>query len=554
MNNQPRLQPHYSLPGVMHYLQTEFTKNERDRITWELERAEMKARIAQLEGENKDLHYKLMKYDMQIAGSNERSEAKNVGGDYLPDLLKSKMAVQESVKEIIYLFKSPEVATQFGSLNEERDPLHEMQKLNLNQNIHDIRIGDLSGDHLSEMNLHHATNEAEMISDGNLNSGDVNSDAATIVLGSDTESSEPHDTTRRRSSSLFAVSKEPAVDSVKMNEDLPVDATSKSSLFTSNGKTGSDRIVELKAFEDQVLSYSQNGRIQHWKIDTHSRLNVKLDRSFDASVPNFLDFYWLDSNRFLVFDYHGVKLYATQSSSFLDNKEVFKELNFNITNVVEHDFINNWLLFVSANRTIQLLEVSTTTTSTVDELALGKSYTIEGERAILSARFGMTEKSLIVLYNNPCELVIYNYQGKVLQRVDISKQLRSIGDNAQPSLILNKKSSKLLIALGSQILVYSFDQKKVILNEMLSAPPTSIIFKTVKNCMVFAYAEGTVEIRKLKDFDHVTRIPVNEDEDSKNSGKVTCLDCTLFNSKILILTGSDGGMVTVQKKSDLIES
>lgn len=48
--------PHdYSLPGVMKYLQNEWQKNERDRIQWDLERSEMKTRIARLEGEKKSL-------------------------------------------------------------------------------------------------------------------------------------------------------------------------------------------------------------------------------------------------------------------------------------------------------------------------------------------------------------------------------------------------------------------------------------------------------------------------------------------------------------------
>lgn len=39
--------------GVMRFLQTEWHKHERDRNSWEIERAEMKARIAKMEGENR---------------------------------------------------------------------------------------------------------------------------------------------------------------------------------------------------------------------------------------------------------------------------------------------------------------------------------------------------------------------------------------------------------------------------------------------------------------------------------------------------------------------
>lgn len=37
----------------MRFLQTEWHRHERDRNSWEIERAEMKARIAKLEGENR---------------------------------------------------------------------------------------------------------------------------------------------------------------------------------------------------------------------------------------------------------------------------------------------------------------------------------------------------------------------------------------------------------------------------------------------------------------------------------------------------------------------
>lgn len=45
--------PQMSLAGVLHYLQSEWRRWERDRNEWEIERAEMRARIALLEGERR---------------------------------------------------------------------------------------------------------------------------------------------------------------------------------------------------------------------------------------------------------------------------------------------------------------------------------------------------------------------------------------------------------------------------------------------------------------------------------------------------------------------
>lgn len=40
----------YTLQGVMRFLQTEWHRHERDRNAWEIEKQEMKGRIANLEG------------------------------------------------------------------------------------------------------------------------------------------------------------------------------------------------------------------------------------------------------------------------------------------------------------------------------------------------------------------------------------------------------------------------------------------------------------------------------------------------------------------------
>lgn len=45
--------PQYTMSGILHYIQHEWTKNELDRTRWEAERAEMQARIVFLQGERK---------------------------------------------------------------------------------------------------------------------------------------------------------------------------------------------------------------------------------------------------------------------------------------------------------------------------------------------------------------------------------------------------------------------------------------------------------------------------------------------------------------------
>ncbi|KAG8821687.1 hypothetical protein FRC18_011243 [Serendipita sp. 400] len=64
-----------SLAGVLHFLQTEWRRYERERNEWEIERAEMRARIALLEGERRSFEnikidllrrVKMMEYALRV--------------------------------------------------------------------------------------------------------------------------------------------------------------------------------------------------------------------------------------------------------------------------------------------------------------------------------------------------------------------------------------------------------------------------------------------------------------------------------------------------------
>lgn len=71
----------YTLQGVMRFLQIEWHNHERARNTWDIERAEMKAKIAKLEGESR--HSKKINEQLErqirmleIALKNERAKKK----------------------------------------------------------------------------------------------------------------------------------------------------------------------------------------------------------------------------------------------------------------------------------------------------------------------------------------------------------------------------------------------------------------------------------------------------------------------------------------------
>ena len=84
--------------GVMRFLQTEWHRHERDRNAWEIEREEMKKRIAILEGESrtsKGLRSSLEKHVkiLELALKRERERVKALGKGAATD-------VQKDTKEL----------------------------------------------------------------------------------------------------------------------------------------------------------------------------------------------------------------------------------------------------------------------------------------------------------------------------------------------------------------------------------------------------------------------------------------------------------------------
>ncbi|KAK6361711.1 hypothetical protein TWF730_005425 [Orbilia blumenaviensis] len=125
----------YTLQGVMRFLQTEWHRHERERNQWEIERAEMRARIAKLEGESsaaKRLQQGYLKRVkmLESALKQERSKNAKVNGaatedaedlqqkDIIPEIpqislrseearKKSRHYLDECLKEITYLLLPP---------------------------------------------------------------------------------------------------------------------------------------------------------------------------------------------------------------------------------------------------------------------------------------------------------------------------------------------------------------------------------------------------------------------------------------------------------------
>ncbi|PRT56449.1 Factor arrest protein 8 [Wickerhamiella sorbophila] len=105
-------EPEYTLPGVMRFLQTEWQRNERDRIQWDIERAEMKSRIAKLEGEKQELLARSDGYEKASAKTKKQLSSglpvelpSNLESEAFEKLVDGKQQLSKCVGEIRYLLE-----------------------------------------------------------------------------------------------------------------------------------------------------------------------------------------------------------------------------------------------------------------------------------------------------------------------------------------------------------------------------------------------------------------------------------------------------------------
>lgn len=131
------------LVGVMRYLQTEWQRNERDRIQWELERAEMKTRIARLEGEKRGLQVlvedqakklKILQASLKQADNGDDvkgllKEAQDQFDGYVQEaaeadvsqLVESRQYLEKCIQEVEYLLQASSLEQQ-GEQEPEPEP------------------------------------------------------------------------------------------------------------------------------------------------------------------------------------------------------------------------------------------------------------------------------------------------------------------------------------------------------------------------------------------------------------------------------------------------
>ncbi|XP_077993936.1 striatin-3-like isoform X2 [Glandiceps talaboti] len=174
-------QTKYSMPGILHFLQSEWTHFEMERSHWEVERAELQARIAFLQGERKGqenlkqdlvrrikmLEYALkqergkyhkLKYGTELNPDNKPIFDGEEGEEELPlsqnsqvNFRQGRQLLRQYLQEIGYTdtildVRSSRVRSLLGLSNESNTPNLDVE----NQNIGPIVNGDSDGKPIKE--------------------------------------------------------------------------------------------------------------------------------------------------------------------------------------------------------------------------------------------------------------------------------------------------------------------------------------------------------------------------------------------------------------------
>lgn len=568
-------QSHYTLPGVMHYLQTEFTKNERDRITWDLERLEMKSYINKLESENRDLRHKLSALRSQIESRTVPDDQLEYDGKLslkqdskeIDSLMQSRLRVQENVREIIYLLNGPNITSDLNTITNRDLPLHQMEDLNLNtstQNIlgtdSDLDV-DLS-DNMSQKDNRNIDNKEASAVNGTYVESLFKKNSSTAIsngnsyhylqtdVGDETNIPDIDDLTSDTTeiASVHDLNEQLETKGDKKQVPLPIQDI----IETNSLQKGYHQPLGpiLAVYRNHILA-TLNNKLKYYKIDEDSSC-LDMGVSFDTFL-NGVDVrgvFWINEKMTMFVLNDGVAIWDMYLSKVIDKFPLYDEMNLNFEDIISTNLKNKWLI-LTTHTGVHIVEWEwgdqEKEYSHHSNIFIKNKYYIHISNCMASV-LGITEKSFIVIINNPLKLIIYNCNGEILQTVNINKEVSKKRITKEIKLYINKESSKLLIQMKRHLIFYSFEQKRIVQQKTLVKTPTSIYFKYTDDIIGVAYDDGMVELRKLNNFDkvvfeypHLTR-SLSEKEDIGMGNRVLhsiCIDTAYLNNKYIFVSLGD---------------
>lgn len=539
-------QPHYTLPGVMHYLQTEFTKNERDRITWDLERLEMKSYINKLESENRDLRHKLAALQFQTDSSGNSIEdgiQSEQGSKEIDALMDSRLRVQENVKEIIYLLNGPNITSDLNTITNRNIPLHEMEDLNLNNKVKTESTMDPSlkpelHDDMVAKEYQPVTNDSSN-EDGHVESlfnKDINPGLATdehihhSIQHSDVDDLQS-DTTEVPPIDEADVFNE---DSIPIHDEIDI----------PHEKIQQQLLPQiLKVYKNKILA-TLNNQLKYYLIEEDSScrdMGVTFDSLLDSMEIKGI--YWVNERMVMFVLNDGVFIWNVSLNTLVKRFPLFDDLKLNFNDIISTDYKNKWLLLTTRTG-VHVIEWDWNDEGDEDgeDIFVINKYNIPVQRC-LNSILGITEKSFMVIVNNPFKLIIYNFNGEILQTVNMNKEVSKKRITNDIKLYLNKDSSKLMIQLKRHLVLYSFEQKRIIQQKTLPKTPTSIYFKYNDDVIGVAYNNGSVELRKLQEFDKIIyqypHLATSFSPENNDTPHEVSIEATLLEDKHIFLSLGD---------------
>ena len=481
--------------------------------------------------------------------------------------MQSRLRVQENVREIIYLLNGPNITSDLNTITNRDLPLHQMEDLNLNtstQNIlgtdSDLDV-DLS-DNMSQKDNRNIDNKEASAVNGTYVESLFKKNSSTAIsngnsyhylqtdVGDETNIPDIDDLTSDTTeiASVHDLNEQLETKGDKKQVPLPIQDI----IETNSLQKGYHQPLGpiLAVYRNHILA-TLNNKLKYYKIDEDSSC-LDMGVSFDTFL-NGVDVrgvFWINEKMTMFVLNDGVAIWDMYLSKVIDKFPLYDEMNLNFEDIISTNLKNKWLI-LTTHTGVHIVEWEwgdqEKEYSHHSNIFIKNKYYIHISNCMASV-LGITEKSFIVIINNPLKLIIYNFNGEILQTVNINKEVSKKRITKEIKLYINKESSKLLIQMKRHLIFYSFEQKRIVQQKTLVKTPTSIYFKYTDDIIGVAYDDGMVELRKLNNFDkvvfeypHLTR-SLSEKEDIGMGNRVLhsiCIDTAYLNNKYIFVSLGD---------------
>ncbi|CDR45212.1 CYFA0S17e00210g1_1 [Cyberlindnera fabianii] len=303
----------YTYPGVVKYLQQEFTRNERDRIQWNSERQDMKLAIVRLTSENLALKETNQRLEKELASLGGGSKLTNKGTTptdstetshpeptplNIEPLKNAREHLKSRMNEIVTMLRGTDLdVVNILELKKERGVLavsdrRKRAELEKGKNVESPGSADFP-----------ITPEPD--SPGAFYKKPVTPD----VIIDDHSNVEPVDPTGEETDSETVIGDDEILDSrtgLAKGTDGPIFALS----------AHSSTVISISALHDQLLTASKEGDINQWKLPelVSDPENARPMKSFfDTTTPKFMS--WIDETTFVTASPYEIKLWDSSKST-----------------------------------------------------------------------------------------------------------------------------------------------------------------------------------------------------------------------------------------------